>query len=243
MRKTNLDFIPEFRRMATFLICMRQAGLRLSGGMRAIPVFLITLRRKLIYQGRKREKTKMSLPQKKEYYTYADYCSWDDGKRWELIEGVPHAMSPAPTTKHQSVSSNLHGQFFNFLSGKPCKVFHAPFDVRLNAHDNDDTVVQPDLTVICDRSKLDDKGCKGAPDLVVEISSPSTARLDRVVKFNQYLKAGVTEYWIIDLDAKTLQVCILENGRYFTTVYADTDTALVKVLNGCIINLAEVFAE
>ena len=185
----------------------------------------------------------MSLPQKNEYYTYADYYSWDDGKRWELIEGEPYAMSPAPTTTHQSVSGNLHRQLSNFLHGKPCKVFHAPFDVRLNAHDNDDTVVQPDLTVICNRSKLNDRGCKGAPDLVIEITSPSTARHDRVVKFNQYLKAGVLEYWIIDPDTKTLQVCVLENGRYFTTVYADTDTAPVKVLNGCTINLSDVFAE
>lgn len=185
----------------------------------------------------------MPMPQENERYTYADYCTWDDSERWELIEGVPYAMSPAPSPKHQEISSNLHNQLYNFLKGKPCRVYPAPFDVRLNADDEDDTVVQPDLVVICNRSKIDEKGCKGAPDLIVEILSPSTARRDRMVKLHQYQRAGVREYWIVDPDTKTVQVCILENGRYFVTAYADTDTAPVTVLPGCTINLQEVFAE
>ena len=114
---------------------------------------------------------------------------------------------------------------------------------RINADDEDDTVVQPDLLVVCDSSKLDGKCCKGAPDLIIEILSPSTSRYDRMVKFQQYQQAGVREYWIVDPNDKTVQVCILESGRYFTTVHADTDTAPVSVLPGCEVNLQEVFAE
>jgi len=183
----------------------------------------------------------MPMPQENERYTYADYCTWDDSERWELIEGVPYAMSPAPSPVHQRLSSRLHRQLANFLDGKPCEVFHAPLDVRLNADDEDDTVVQPDLVVVCDRSKIDEKGCKGAPDVVIEILSPSTARRDRMVKFQQYQQAGVREYWIVDPDTKTVQVCILKDGLYFVTPYADT--APVTVLPGCSINLQEVFAE
>lgn len=185
----------------------------------------------------------MSLAQEDKGYTYADYCVWDDGERWELIEGVPYAMSPAPTPAHQGISGNIHNQLYNFLKDKPCKLFTAPFDVRLNADDDDNTVVQPDLVVICDRSKIDDKGCSGAPDMVIEILSPSTVRHDRIVKLELYRHAGVREYWIVDPDTKTAQVCTLENGRYFVKGYTDADTAPVSVLPGCEINLRDVFAE
>lgn len=184
----------------------------------------------------------MPLPKEK-HYTHSDYLTWDDDSRYELIDGVPYMMSPAPSRVHQSVSSNLHLQLASFLKGKPCRVYHAPFDVRLNADTYDDTVVQPDLLVVCDRSKLDDKGCVGAPDIVVEILSPSTARHDRLVKFQIYQKAGVREYWLIDPDTKTLQVCILEDGKYITTMYGDTDTVHVHVLEGCAISLSDVFEE
>lgn len=186
----------------------------------------------------------MPLPQENERYTYADYCTWDDSERWELIEGIPYAMSPAPAPRHQAISGELHAQLHAFLKGKPCKLYAAPFDVRLNADDEDDTVVQPDLVVICDSSKIDDKGCKGAPDLVIEILSPSTARHDRMVKFQQYQQAGVREYWIVDPDTKTVQVSILRDGLYFTRMYADTEAAApVEVLEGCTVDLREVFAE
>jgi Uma2 family endonuclease len=99
---------------------------------------------------------------KKHKYTYSDYYSWDDGERWELIDGVPYAMSPAPTRKHQDISGALFNQLYNFLRNKSCKVYSAPFDVRLNADEDDDTVCQPDIVVVCDESKLDDKGCAGA---------------------------------------------------------------------------------
>jgi len=185
----------------------------------------------------------MPLQRENERYTYADYCKWDDSERWELIDGVPYAMAPAPTQQHQEISSEIHRQLANFLKGKPCKVFHAPFDVRLNADGKDDTVCQPDLLVVCDSAKLDGKCCNGAPDLVIEILSPSTARLDRMVKFQQYLRAGIPEYWIVDPETKTVQVCILQGGVYVAHMYADTDITQVAVLEGCTISLPDVFAE
>jgi Uma2 family endonuclease len=177
-------------------------------------------------------------------YTYAEYAGWpDDGKRYELIDGVVYMMAPAPTWEHQDISAELLTQLRVFLKGKPCKAFAAPFDVRLNASAGDDTVVQPDLVVVCDRLKLSGAGCVGAPDFVVEILSRTSANRDRVLKFNQYLKAGVREYWIVDPDSKTVIVNILDNGRYYTTAYGETDTVSVNILEGCTISLSDVFAE
>lgn len=178
-----------------------------------------------------------------EYYTYADYAKWDNDVRYELIDGVPYAMAP-PSRAHQRISGELHGQFWLYLRDKPCEVYAAPFGVRLNGDgDNDDTVVEPDLVVICDTSKLDDKGCNGAPDMVIEILSPSSGSRDTVLKFNKYLKAGVHEYWIVDPSGKTVFTYVLENGKYVACAYDDTDAVSVHVLDGCIINLTEVFAE
>ena len=185
----------------------------------------------------------MTLPKEDQRYSYTDYCLWDDTERWELIDGVPYAMTPAPSRFHQGISINLLLQLGSFLKDKPCKVYAAPFDVRLNAGTDDNTVVQPDILVVCDLSKLDDKGCNGAPDMVVEIVSPSSAHKDRLIKFQQYLIAGVREYWIIDPEIRTVQVCYLENGNYITTMYGDTDTIQVRVLKGCHIDLHDVFAE
>jgi len=183
--------------------------------------------------------TGMSLPQKKHKYTYADYCSWDDGERWELIDGVPYAMSPAPVRKHQDISGALFNQLYNFLENRHCKVYHAPFDVRLNADEEDDTVCQPDLVVVCDSSKLDEKGCKGAPDLVIEILSSSSLRMDRVIKLEKYRQAGVREYWIVDPETCSVEACVLDGERYYLTGYIDE--APVNVLPGCVIDLKKVF--
>ena len=177
-------------------------------------------------------------------YTYADYCTWGDEERWELIDGVAYAMSPSPSWKHQEISANLHFQLYSFLKDKPCKVFAAPFDVRLNADSDDDTVVQPDIVVICDTAKLDDKGCIGAPDMVIEILSPSTALRDRVLKLRWYLRAGVREYWIVDPDSKTVSVHLLKNGEYYIRAYdGDDDGAAVHVLEGCVIDIGDIFGE
>ena len=183
----------------------------------------------------------MELLRKDEHYTYADYCAWAPDVRCELIEGVSYLMSPAPTWRHQGILFELAGQFRNFLKGKPCKAFTAPFDVRLNADTCDDTVLQPDLVVICDRSKLSATGCVGAPDMVIEIISPSTAAHDKVLKFNQYLQAGVREYWIVDPDSKTVSVHLLKDGEYAARAYTDTDVVPVHVLEGCEICLMDVF--
>ena len=185
----------------------------------------------------------MPLLQEEQRYTYADYCTWDDNERWELIEGVPYAMSPAPAWRHQGISRELSYQLTDFLKGKPCKVFAAPFDVRLNADDEDDTVVQPDIVVICDRSKLSGTGCKGVPDMIIEILSPSTAQRDKWIKFNLYQRAGVREYWIVDPDSKMVTVHVLRDGVYTTAAYGDTGAAPVNALPGCEINLEDVFAQ
>ena len=183
------------------------------------------------------------LPEYKRY-TYDDYCSWDDDKLWELIDGVPYAMA-GPSQKHQEISMQLGSLIRNFLVGKPCKVFAAPFPVRLNAAFGDNTVLLPDLLVVCDMEKLDGKSCVGAPDMTIEILSPSTAMRDKVLKLKRYLSAGVREYWIVDPDSKSISVHLLANSQYIINAYAcgEDETVLVHVLEGCVIALAEVFEE
>jgi Uma2 family endonuclease len=185
----------------------------------------------------------MPVQKENERYTYADYSTWDSSERWELIDGIAYAMAPAPGSGHQGISVKLAWQLQSSLNGKPCRLFTAPFDVRLNATDEDDTVIQPDLSVICDRSKIDEKGCRGAPDFVIEILSPSSARMDKLLKYNKYQLAGVREYWIVDPETTSVQVAVLENGRYFVTVYGEEDIAPVNVLPGCEVILKDVFAE
>ena len=174
-------------------------------------------------------------------YTYSDYLSWDDDIRRELIDGIPYLMS-APNRNHQEISRNLLIQFAGLLKGKPYKVYHAPFDVRLNGKTIDDTVVQPDLLIVCDESKLDEAGCIGAPDLVVEILSPSTRKHDTIRKFNAYRKNGVREFWVIDPEEQTLAIHILSESNYIIHPYIGTETVPVHILTGCTIDLSEVFA-
>ena len=182
-------------------------------------------------------------------YCYADLLTWPEDQRWELIDGIPYDMSPAPTRRHQKVVSELFGQFWLFLKDKPCDVYVPPFDVRLPALDEDGmtatTVVQPDITIVCDKDKLDERGCLGSPTLVVEALSPGTAKKDLREKLHTYERSGVPEYWIITPSDKTLMVFTLdEQGRYSThAVYGDIEQAPVKVLPGLVIDLASVFAE
>lgn len=178
-----------------------------------------------------------------ERYTYADYAGWGDDERWELIDGIAYAMAPGPSEPHQGVSNELARQLSNHLHGKQCKVRTAPFDVRLNADGADDTVVQPDTVVICDSSKIIKTGGIGAPDLVIEVLSPSSMRHDMHRKFYAYKKAGVTEYWIVNPATRTVQTHILNSGEYITHVYADDDEVSVRVLEGCTITLKDVFAD
>ena len=176
------------------------------------------------------------------HYTYADYCSWPDDERWELIGGEAYAMS-APSLGHQAVSIALSNQLYSFLRGKPCKAFTAPCDVRLNPGAGDDTVVQPDIIVVCDESKLEDgKSVAGAPDLIIEILSPATAGYDMVQKYRLYQHSGVREYWIADPEKKLLMVNVLRDGKYTGSMYFEDDDAVpVSVLDGCSINLSEAF--
>ena len=186
----------------------------------------------------------MALP-KEGPLSLADLLGWDEDVRAELIEGVPF-MHAAPSRIHQSISRNLLVQIFGLLDGKPCEVYHAPFAVRLFEAEGDrpedvDTVVEPDLVVVCDPDKLDDIGCKGAPDLIIEILSPSTQRNDRMVKFGLYQRAGVPEYWIVDPESRTVQVCTLEDGQYFAPrVFSREDR--MTAFHGMEIDLASVFA-
>jgi Uma2 family endonuclease len=155
-------------------------------------------------------------------YTYADYLSWADDKRRELYDGIIHDLFSAPNRIHAGISANLSFIIHWFIKkqkGK-CKVYHAPFDVRLpkNGETADDkiyTVVQPDICVICDPAKLDEKGCVGAPDLIVEVQSPSTAKHDLNDKFKLYEEAGVKEYWVIFPGDRSLMVFLLQkNGQF-----------------------------
>ena len=157
-------------------------------------------------------------------FTYKEYCSWPDDERWELIDGVAYDMTAAPSSKHQWLASVIHGELYIFLKNKLCKAYTAPFDVMLPNYpiENEDginTIVQPDISVICDPSKIIEKGCLGAPDLIVEILSPSTSKKDLNEKFQLYEKHGVKEYWIVDPGNKYIRVFHLltegkDSGKY-----------------------------
>lgn len=191
----------------------------------------------------------MGFPLKKaETHTYGDYLNWPEDERWELIYGDAYNMSAAPSTRHQLVAGELYRQLANFLSDKTCKVLFAPFDVRLPNHNEADeeieTVVQPDISVICDLKKLDDRGCRGAPDFIAEITSPFTASKDHIRKTALYEKHGVKEYWIIHPFDNIVYVRLLdENGRYSTlSVHDDTEGFLeVTALPGLKIDLKSLF--
>jgi Uma2 family endonuclease len=184
-------------------------------------------------------------------YSYADYLMWLDDKRREIIDGIVKLMS-APTTKHAIASSNLEYELMTHIRkhrGK-CEVFHAPFDVCLprngeTADHKIHTVVQPDILVICDLSKLDDKRCLGAPDLVVEIQSPSTAQYDLTVKFKAYEAAGVREYWVVFPETRGITVyCLQENGKFDKgTACRFEGKVTSQVLEGLEINLDDLFRE
>lgn len=185
----------------------------------------------------------MPLPNP-ELYTYFDYARWKGDERYELIEGVPYLMAPAPSVLHQKISIRISHAIYDYLKGKKCSVFAAPFDVRLNGlGDMDDTVVQPDLSVICNPSKLDEKGCNGAPDMVVEILSPSTARHDSVTKYYLYKNSGIREYWIVDPELRTIAVHIFETGRYNVAAYDEMEKLSVYVLDNCEIFLKDIFED
>ena len=181
-------------------------------------------------------------------YTYTDYLTWPEGERWEIIDGVPY-MQAAPTWQHQAISGDIFSQFYSYLKDKPCRVFSAPFDVCISEDKESDEEIsniisQPDIVVVCDESKLRKTGYFGIPSLIIEISSPSTAKKDKILKFNKFEKAGVTEYWIVEPENKLINVFLLqENNRYGRPdIYSDEDKITVTTFPELIIDLKSVFA-
>ena len=182
-------------------------------------------------------------------YTYADYLTWLDGKRRELIDGFIHFMS-APVRIHARLSHLVSWFMESFVRQRKgsCQIFQAPFDVRLPKNNETDdkkiyNVVQPDICVVCDLSKLDERGCVGAPDLIVEVLSPATSKKDWEDKFYLYEEHGVREYWIVDPKAQTIHVFLWQpNGKYDSgTVYGCTQKAPVHIFEGLEIDLGELF--
>jgi Uma2 family endonuclease len=183
-------------------------------------------------------------------YSYADYLLWQFQERVELIGGKIFKMSPAPTEQHQKISVKLIRCLLDHLTEKPCSLYHAPFDVRLprkNKHDNKDiiAVVQPDIVVICDPSRIDEKGCLGAPDVVFEILSKSTLQKDLQEKYELYESSGVQEYWIVDPTALTIQVNVRnEEGKYIPgRLLTRGSIAKSSVLQGLVIDINTIFPQ
>jgi Uma2 family endonuclease len=183
-------------------------------------------------------------------YSYADYLGWTWNEMAELIDGKVFKMSPAPTSVHQKVSMELSRQIASFLLGKKCQVFAAPFDVRLpksekNKSDGEiTTVVQPDLCVICDETKIDEKGCLGAPDWIIEILSKQSSGKDLRQKFDVYEKSGVNEYWVIHPSDQTVLVYLLKDKKFEGSLkpYIKGDKISSITLPGLAIDLSLVFS-
>ena len=188
----------------------------------------------------------MALPAEKERYTFADCLDWGEDERIEIVNGEAVMMAP-PSRVHQKISGEIFRQLANYLEGKKCRVISAPFDVRLFEQEGDrpedvQTVVQPDISIVCNRDQLDERGCKGAPDLTLEVLSPSSTRHDLLVKLNLYQRAGVREYWVVSPEQKTVQVFLLNGSSLqLHEVYGPKDVAKVNVLDGCFIELSKVF--
>jgi len=185
-------------------------------------------------------------------YTYADYLNWRFEQSVELIKGKIFKMSPAPSVKHQRISSRLHIAIGSYFQKTACDIFSAPFDVRLldvkkSSQANKDiyTVVQPDISVICDRSKLDEQGGIGAPDLIIEILSPGNSKKEMKTKYALYEESGVLEYWVVFPSEQVLQQFILdEQGKYtLKNSFAEDEVFYAHIFPELSIDLAEVFAE
>ena len=188
---------------------------------------------------------------KSKLYTYADYITWTDDKRRELIHGVIYDLFSGPTRWHAKLSGEIF-HLIKILIGRrkgKCEIYHAPFDVRLpnkkgeTSNDKIYSVVQPDVCVICDPSKLDELGCVGAPDLIVEVQSPSTAKRDLEEKFDLYQEAGVREYWVVLPQIKSVRVFSLqENGEFDGGKdYGFERKVPVGIFHGLEIDLRELF--
>jgi len=182
-------------------------------------------------------------------YSYADYLRFEFEERLEIIKGYIFRMSPAPSRIHQGVLTNIFGPIYNTLKEKPCRVYTAPFDVRLAKKTQTDkeifTVVQPDLVVVCDQNKLDKRGCIGSPDIVVEILSPGNSKKELINKYEVYEEAGVKEYWIVSPLDKTFFRYILDNQGKFqpTKLLTEGEEVSTPILPGFTLILEEVFQD
>ncbi|WP_202949405.1 Uma2 family endonuclease [Desulfosporosinus meridiei] len=161
-------------------------------------------------------------------------------ERWEKIDGVIYDMTPPPSSQHQAIVGSLFGEFYNYFKGKQCKAFPAPFGVWLD--EENDIYVEPDITVICDRTKIHKKGCVGVPDLVVEVLSPSTALKDKRIKLKRYRLSGVHEYWIVDPFNQIMEVySFSENLFAEPQIYGKEENVRVALFPDMEINLGEIF--
>jgi len=185
----------------------------------------------------------MNIPELNKLYLYKDTIQWNG--KWELINGTPFSMTPAPSTAHQHIVGEIYFALRSFFNTHSCRVFVAPFDVRFSEddyYDNPNTVVQPDISVFCNVEQLDDKGGKGAPQLVVEVLSPSTALKDRNQKFKLYEQHGTQEYWIIDPTNQTIEVYGHANG-YFgkRAVFGKDDSLQSFIFPEFTLDLVQIF--
>ena len=180
------------------------------------------------------------------FYSYADYYKWKLEERIELIKGRIFKMSPATTSAHQVISREISGELWLFLKGKSCQVFSAPFDVRIPRKSIEDkdiiTVVQPDICVVCDPAKIDKKGCIGAPDIVIEILSPSNSEKELKNKYEVYEESGVREYWVVFPSEKTMLIYTLTSGKFVPSrLMVKSDIVTSAVLPGFSLDLGQVF--
>jgi Uma2 family endonuclease len=181
-------------------------------------------------------------------YSYADYLTWQFTERIELLRGYIRQMA-APTPRHQKISFKLVKQIGYFFEKKPCQIYYAPFDVRLYNRskslllDKDVyTVVQPDISVICDETKIDNKGCNGSPDWIIEILSPSNQQVDLKDKYELYQENGVLEYWIVFPNDNVIQQFVLKDGKYVHTgLFSPTETISPALFPDLAVDVSEVF--
>lgn len=202
-----------------------------------------------IFDEDKEQYVKVEEPDPSLIYTYADYLQWKFKERLELFRGRIFQLS-APNTKHQVIAGNLFVLAVNFLGKQKCKAFIAPFDVRLPVKNRKKdtevtTVVQPDICIVCDESKIDERGCCGAPDLMIEILSPGNSKKEIKDKYELYEEAGVLEYWVAYPEEESIIIFLLnENNKYDgAKAYAGDDTIYSKSVPGFAINLTDIFTK
>lgn len=188
----------------------------------------------------------MALPQKQGGLTYAEYLELGEDVQYEVIGGQIYNMSPSPNVKHQSIAVALSTEFDVYLRDKKCRVI-AEIDVCLHGKKDESQTrewVKPDIVIVCNKNKLQENRIVGAPELIVEILSKSTAKIDRMIKFNEYQKAGVKEYWIVDPAHETIDVYVLDNEYYtHAGTYANDEVIHANIFDELTINLKNVFRE